>query len=152
MPLLALRPDDWDFPLLLHVLGAMLLVGTVTVVLAALIAAWRRREQDAVALRRLAFRTLLLGVVPSFVLMRIGGEWLVSEENLDESEPDWLGVGYVTADVGLVVLLAAILLAGLAVRRGARGSTLGRVAALLSAVLLAAYLIAVWAMTTKPGV
>ena len=25
--LAAIRPDDWNFPLLLHVLGAMLLVG-----------------------------------------------------------------------------------------------------------------------------
>jgi hypothetical protein len=37
------------------------------------------------------------------------------------------------------------------VRRGARGGPLGRAAAVLAIVLLAAFLVAVWAMTTKPG-
>ena len=148
----ALRPDDWDFPLLVHVLGAMLLVGTLCVVVAALVTTWRLREaEDAAPLRRLAFRALLFGVVPSYVLMRIGGQWLASEENLDESEPDWLQAGYVIADVSVLVLLATLVLAGLSVRRGARGGPLGRAAAVLAIVLLAAFLVAVWAMTTKPG-
>jgi uncharacterized membrane protein len=148
----ALRPDDWDFPLLVHVLGAMLLVGTVCVVVAALVMAWRRREaEEAAPLRRLAFQALLFGVVPSYVLMRIGGQWLASEENLDETEPGWLDVGYVVADVSVLVLVATLVLAGLAVRRGARGGPLGRAAAVLSIVLLAGYLVAVWAMTAKPG-
>ena len=149
----AIRPDDWDFPLLMHVLGAMLLVGALCVVLIALAAAWRLREaEEAAPLRRLAFQALLFGVVPSYVVMRIGGQWLASEENLDESEPDWLEVGYLVADLSALVLIATVVLAGLAVRRGARGGPLGRSAAVLAIVLLAAYLVAVWAMTTKPGV
>ena len=148
----ALRPDDWDFPLLVHVLGAMLLVGALCVVIAALVATWRVRDaEEAAPLRRLAFQALLFGVLPSYVVMRVGGKWLASEENLDESEPDWLEVGYVVADVGGLVLLATLLLAGLSVRRGARGGPLGRAAAVLSIVLLAALLVAVWAMTAKPG-
>jgi hypothetical protein len=148
----ALRPDDWDFPLLVHVLGAMLLVGALCVVIVALVATWRMRETaEAAPLRRLAFQALLLGVVPSYVVMRIGGQWLASEENLDESEPGWLQVGYVVADVSVLVLIAALVLAGLSVRRGARGGPLGRAAAVLSIILLAAYLVAVWAMTAKPG-
>jgi len=35
------RPDSWDFPLLLHVLGAMLLVGSLLFVTVTLIGAWR---------------------------------------------------------------------------------------------------------------
>jgi uncharacterized membrane protein len=151
MPLAVLRPDDWDFPLLLHVFGAMVLVGALAVVVTALIAAWRPREGSLV-FRRLAFRTLLFAALPSFVLMRIGGQWLVSEENLDDvdPEPDWLGVGYLVADLGLLVLVATIVVAGFAARRGERGDALGRVTAVLATVLLAAYLVAVWAMTTKP--
>jgi hypothetical protein len=55
---------------------------------------------------------------------------------------------------GLVLLLIATILTGLAARRGraesSRSSTLARVATVLTGVLLAAYLVAVWAMTTKP--
>lgn len=151
MPVGVLRPDDWDFPLLLHVFGAMVLVGALCVVVTALLAAWRDREESLV-LRRLALRTLLFAVVPSYVVMRIGGQWLVSEENLDESEPDWLDVGYFIADLSVLVLIATVALAALAARRAARSAQFGRAAAVLSVVLLAAYLVAVWAMTTKPGV
>jgi hypothetical protein len=151
VPLAVLRPDDWDFPLLLHVLGAMLLVGTLVVVVTALFAAWRNRDDaQTAALRRLAFATLLAGALPSYVLMRIGAEWIASEENLDGADVGWIDLGYVVADLGLVVMVLTTVLAGLAVRRGTAGGTLGRVAGVLAAVLMAAYVVAVWAMTTKP--
>jgi hypothetical protein len=151
VPLAVLRPDDWDFPLLLHVLGAMLLVGTLVVVVTALFAAWRNRDDEqTAALRRLAFATLLAGALPSYVLMRIGAEWIASEENLDDADVGWIDLGYIVADLGLVVMVLTAVLAGLAVRRGTAGGTLGRVAGVLAAVLVAAYVVAVWAMTTKP--
>lgn len=151
MPLAVLRPDDWDFPLLLHVLGAMLLVGTLVVVVTALFAAWRNRDDaQTAALRRLAFATLLAGGLPSYVLMRIGAEWIASKENLDDADVGWIDLGYVVADLGLVVMVLTTVLAGLAVRRGTAGGTLGRVAGVLAAVLVTAYVVAVWAMTTKP--
>jgi hypothetical protein len=82
--------------------------------------------------------------------MRVGAEWIGSEENVDETDAAWVDIGYVIANLGLVVLIAATVVAWIAVRRGAAGGPLSRVAAVLSAVLLAAYVVAVWAMTTKP--
>jgi hypothetical protein len=151
MVIAVVRPNDWELPLFLHVLGAMVLVGTLVVAVAALAGEWRAREaRDAAALRRLAFGTLLVGALPSYVLMRVGAEWIGSEENVDETDAAWVDIGYVIANLGLVVLIAATVVAWIAVRRGAAGGPLSRVAAVLSAVLLAAYVVAVWAMTTKP--
>jgi hypothetical protein len=145
------RPNDWELPLFLHVLGAMLLVGTLVVAVAAFAGEWRAREaRDAAALRRLAFGTLLAGALPSYVLMRVGAEWIGSEENVDEIDAAWVDIGQLIANLGLLVLIAATVLAWIAVRRGAAGGPLSRVAAVLAAVLLAAYIVAVWAMTTKP--
>jgi hypothetical protein len=153
VPLAILRPDEWDFPLLLHVLGAMLLVGTLTVALTIFVGAWRRKgdAMESAAMRRLGFQALLIGALPSYVVMRIGAEWIASEQELDEAEADWIDIGYITADAGLLVLIAAAVVAFVAVRRGAAGGPLGRVAAILVGILLAAFLVAIWAMTTKPG-
>ena len=151
MSVAVLRPNDWDLPLFLHVLGAMVLVGTLVVAVAAFAGEWRAREaRHAAALRRLAFGALLVGALPSYVLMRVGAEWIGSEENVDELDAAWVDIGNVIANLGLLVLIAATVIAWIAVRRGAAGGPLGRVAAVLSAVLLAAYVVAVWAMTTKP--
>jgi hypothetical protein len=65
------RPDGWDLPLLVHVAGAMLLVGALVVVVAVTAAALRRGD-DAAVLTRLAFRGLLIGVLPASIEMRSG--------------------------------------------------------------------------------
>jgi hypothetical protein len=151
MVIAVVRPNDWELPLFLHVLGAMLLVGTLVVAVAAFAGEWRAREaRDAAALRRLAFGTLLAGALPSYVLMRVGAEWIGSEEDVDEIDAAWVDIGQLIANLGLLVLIAATALAWIAVRRGTAGGPLSRVAAVLAAVLLAAYIVAVWAMTTKP--
>jgi len=151
MTIALIRPDDWNFPLLLHVGGAMLLVGSLVTVAALFLLAWRG---DSPGLIRLGFRTLLIAALPSYVLMRVGAEWINSKENIPD-EADWIGIGYITADGGLVFLVISTILAGVAARRAGRhpggGGTLGRVVTVLTLVVLAAYLIAVWAMTTKPG-
>jgi uncharacterized membrane protein len=155
--LAATRPTDWDFPLFLHVLGAMVLVGGLVVAVAMQILAWRRRDPaDASAFNRGAFWALLTVALPGWVLMRVGGEWIYSKEGWSgDNDPDWLGIGYIAADVGLLVLLVTILLAGLGMRRlrrsGSGTSVLFRIATPLATILLIAYLVAVWAMTTKPG-
>ena len=82
-------------------------------------------------------------------------EWIASEEEFVEGEePAWIGIGYITADLGLLLLLISIIVTGIAMRRvrGAEGrtSTLARVGAVLTTVLLAAYVVAVWAMSAKP--
>jgi hypothetical protein len=152
--LAAIRPDDWNFPLLLHVAGASLLVGGLTAAVISFLAGWRR---DSTTFSRLGFWSLLVVAFPSWWLMRIAGQWIASKEGFDgdTEEPAWLGIGYVTAEAGGLLLLIAIILSGLGVRRMRRAdapapSTLVRIASVLSAVVLAAYVVAVWAMTVKP--
>ena len=148
----AIRPDEWNFPLLLHVFGAMLLVGGLVAAATALLLGWRR---DSAFYTRVGFRSLLLVAFPSYFVMRIGGEWIYSKENFDEDdEPGWLGIGYITADLGLLLLLIALLVTGIGARRLRRAeggtSVLGRIGAVLAVLLLLAYTVAVWAMTAKP--
>ena len=145
-----LRPDAWDFPLFVHVAGAMLLVGALVVVVATMGAALRRGDGVEV-LTGLAFRTLLVGVLPAYILMRAGAEWIASKEDVPD-DVDWIGIGYGTSDGGLLLTIIAAIVAWRAARRGAAGpGGLGRAVVVLSVVLLAAYAVAIWAMTTKPG-
>ncbi len=150
--LAAIRPDDWNLPLLVHVLGAMLLVGaTMTATIAALVG-WRT---DNPTLARLAFRTLLFGAIPSWIMMRLGGGWIESREGFGDESPGWLQIGFIVAEPGLLLLLIAALLSGLGLRRARKsggGGGLTRAAGVLAAILLVAYLVAVWAMTAKPGI
>ena len=154
--LAATRPTEWDFPLFLHVLGAMILVGGLLTAVGLQANAWRRREPgDLLAYSRGGFWALLTVALPGWVLMRIAAEWIRSKEGwTGDNDPTWLGIGYLLADIGFVVLLITILLAGLGVRRlrksGGTAAVLGRIATPLATLLLVAYLIAVWAMTAKP--
>lgn len=157
--LAAIRPDSWNLPLLVHVLGATVLVGGLVTAVLAQFLGWRRQEHTgAVAFARMSFRALLFGALPGWIVMRISAEWIYRKEGwdevADEDAPAWLDVGFITTDVGLLLLLLALILAGLGARRVRRGggewSTLGRVATVLTTILLVAYVIAVWAMTAKP--
>jgi hypothetical protein len=142
------RPDSWNLPLFVHVAGAMLLVGALVVVVAATASALRRGD-DAAALTRLAFRGLLLGVLPAYVVMRASAEWIASEEAV--GDPSWVGIGYGIADGGLLFTIIAAVLAWRAARRGADGpGGAGRAVLVLSALLIVAYAVAIWAMTAKP--
>jgi hypothetical protein len=156
--LAAIRPDDWNFPLLLHVLGAMLLVGGLVVAMTAQYVGWRPRElADAAVYARLSFRALLFIAFPAWWLMRVSAQWIYSKEGWDdvESEPSWLGIGFITSEAGGLLLLVALILAGIGARRARRpvggGTTLARIATVMTAIMLVAYLVAVWAMTAKPS-
>jgi hypothetical protein len=148
----AIRPDEINVPLFLHVLGAMLLVGTLLAIALATVIAWRRSD-DTAGLTRFSLLTLLAGVVPSYLLMRIGAQWTEAEQDYPEGfEPAWLGIGYITADVGALLILVSIVLSTIGLvklRRGA-GIRIGRVVGAFSILLLLAFLVAVWAMTAKP--
>ena len=148
----AIRPDAWNLPLLLHVLGAMLVVGTLSLAAFLLLAGGRNGE--AVLQRRLGFRTLWIGVLPSYLLMRIAAQWVYSREGYGNGEdPAWIGIGYITTDIGALLLLIALIVGGVGVRRlRSDAPRLGftTAAGVLSALLLAAFLVAVWAMTAKP--
>jgi hypothetical protein len=149
--LAAIRPDAWNFPLLIHVAGAMVLVGALVLAGSALIFAWRDGGGTMV---RLGYRSLLLGVIPGWIVMRAGGEWIASKEHLENSNVSWIGIGFTTADGGAVLIIIATIVAALAWRRAARdggGGGLGKAATVLVSILLVAYVVTLWAMTTKPS-
>ena len=148
----SIRPDAWNFPLFLHVLGAMVLVGLLAT--AAVVLTVSLRSDDRVAAVRFAFRTLLIGAIPAYLVMRVGAEWIASKEHLEDSDASWIGIGYSVADGGLLLLIIMTVLSGLAVRRARRGGeprTLVRWTTGLSLLLIVAYAVAIWAMATKPA-
>ncbi|HEY7003907.1 MAG TPA: hypothetical protein VH281_06470 [Gaiellaceae bacterium] len=158
--LAAIRPDSWNYALFLHVLGAMLLVGALVTAVTAQVLGWKRAAVgDSLAYARVAFKTLLFVGIPAWFAMRIGAEWIYSKEGWDnvpsDQQPSWLGIGFITADAGGLLLLVSVILAGFGVRRLGRAdggvSNLGRSAGVLAIVVLAAYLVAVWAMSAKPS-
>ena len=150
--LAAPRPDSWDFPLFIHVLGAMVLVGGLLAGASTLAFA----RGDARFLR-LGYWTLLLVALPGYIVMRIGAQWLYSKgpwEDLPEGvdEPAWLGVGWIVADAGALLVLVALILGGIGVRRlrDDKGTGLLKAAMIIAWVVLAAAIVAVWAMSGKP--
>jgi hypothetical protein len=152
--LAAVRPDSWDFAVLVHVAGAMILVGGLVTAAGAGILGWR----DATGgLRRFAALTLFAVALPGWIIMRVGAEWIYSKEGWDDVpdklQPTWLGIGNFTADVGGIVLLIALILGGIGVRqaRSRGGTALLRASTVLAAILVAVYVVAVWAMGGKPS-
>ena len=146
--LAAIRPDGWNLPLFLHVFGAMVLVGGLLVTSASVAVA----RGDA-RLLRIGYLTLLVVCLPGYLVMRIGAEWIYSREQLNAAtDPAWVGIGYITADAGALLLLIALVLGGIGLRRQRGGSGAGmlRASLVMSVVLLAAYVVTVWAMGAKP--
>ncbi|MBD0283363.1 MAG: hypothetical protein ICV69_14400 [Thermoleophilaceae bacterium] len=148
----AIRPDEWNLPLFLHLLGAMVLVGALVLVVASLAGA---RPGSSVAAVRLGYRGLLLVALPAWLVTRVSAQWLASEENVDEDSPAWVDLGFTTTDTTFVLLVAATVCAGLAARRlsrkGGGGAGLQRAAVVLVGVSLVAYVVVIWAMATKPS-
>jgi hypothetical protein len=144
----AIRPDDWNWALLLHVGGAMILVGA-TLTSASLLALARGQ----VSLLRVGYWSLLLVALPSYFLMRMTGYWIADKEGYDTSpEPGWIGVGYAVVDLGGLLFLVALITGGIGVwrLRSGKGTRLLKTTMVLSVLLLAAYVVAVWAMSAKP--
>ena len=153
--LAALRPDTWNLPLFLHILGAMVAVGGLVIALVYLTGALRGGSS---VMFRAGYRSLIWFALPGFVVMRVAGQWLLSEEGLEDVDPEpaWVGIGYIAGEAGLLFLLIATVVAGVGSRRAlAAGSTTGhtrsiRVASALVGLMIVVYAIAIWAMTTKP--
>ena len=148
-----IRPNEWELPLFVHVLGALALIGALTFSAVVLFSAWRDRSEANV---RLALRSLTFGVLPSWLVLRVSAEWLAEEEGYSDLDdpPDWIEIGYIVGDAGFLLILIPTLLAWAALRKARTetrpGATVS-VAAVLIALALVANLIALWAMTTKPG-
>ena len=148
--LAAFRPDSWNFPLLVHIVGVVLFVGGV--VTAAALLGYARGDTR---LLRLGYWTLLALALPGYIVLRIGGEWMNSKDN--DLTPVW------TSPPGSNRLHRRrprrTAPARLAHHRRHRrvpaarrqGLRLLKTTLALSVVLIAAGLVAVWAMAGKPN-
>jgi hypothetical protein len=130
------------FPLFLHVLSAMVLVGTL--VLAA--------TSVAANNLRLGHRALLLGAIPSWIVMRVSAQWVFSEQGWDDVDPEpaWIGIGFATSESTFLLIVAATVCAWRAARRG-EGGGLRTATLILLGIVLLVYVVTIWAMTTKPS-
>ncbi len=146
---LAIRPDDWNFALFVHVLGAMVLVGGLLTCIVAIVLS----RGDA-RLLKIGWLSLLVLGLPGWIAMRAGAEWIYSKEGwTGDNDPAWLGIGFITAEGGGVLLLAALICGGIGVRKLRNGGGAGLLMAvnILSVVALVAYVVAIWAMGAKPS-
>ena len=150
--LAAIRPDSWNFPLLVHLLGALVVVGGLVTATASLALA-----KGEARLLRLGYWSLLAITLPGWIVMRLGAQWIYSKEHWDDLPdrliPSWIGIGFLVADFGGLILLVSLIVGGVGVyrMRDGKGSGLLKATLIFSVVLLAACLVAVWAMAGKPS-
>jgi hypothetical protein len=147
--LAASRPTEWNFPLFVHVLGAMILVGGLLT--GASILLYARGDTRFL---RLGYWTLLFVAFPGYIVMRIGAQWIYSKEGWEDlpDDPTWIGIGFIVADLGALLTLIALIVGGIGVRRLKSGGGQGLLKAsmVIAWLVLAAALVAVWAMAGKP--
>jgi hypothetical protein len=144
MTMLAFSRPFW--PLFLHVLGAMTTVGAVLTAVILTTVAWSR--PDVAILRRATFTTLLTAI-PFYILLRVFAEVMYSDEKdvFGGNDPTWVGIGYLTSDAGILILLISIGAAFWWQRSGK--PVAGRIVAGLSSLLLVLLTIAMLAMSGK---
>lgn len=145
-----IRPDSWNWALLVHVGGAMILVGAL---LTAGTASMMMRRDATGTLAVFSYRMLLWVGLPGLIIMRAGAAWIYDKEGYSgDNDPTWLGIGFSTADGGAVLLIIALVLGGFGLRRVRRGGGDGmlRASGVIALILLVAYVIAIWAMGAKP--
>jgi hypothetical protein len=136
------------WPLFLHILGAMTTFGAIfTAVLLSYIA-WNRPE--AAFIRRATFFTLLTAI-PFYIVLRVFAEIMYSDEKdaFAGNDPTWVGIGYITSDAGVLVLLISIGCAFWWKRSGK--PVAGRIVAVLTSLLLVMLTVAMLAMSGKWG-
>jgi hypothetical protein len=151
--LAAIRPDEQSFALLLHLVGATVVFGALLASATSLALA-----RGDIRLLRLGYFSLLFVGLPGLILLRVAGEWLYRLQNWDklsdQDRPAWLDIGFLVADGGGLLFLLALVLGGIGVYRlrdGKGGAGLLKVTMVIALVLVAAYVVAVWAMTGKPN-
>ena len=158
----AIRPDEFHLPLFVHVLGAMVLVGSLVVAAwflftpAAATPSTGSAGDGAPSCSRPFPPTSSCASAPSGSSTRRASE---------DADLAWIGIGFITSDAGALLLLVALVAAGIAVRRAGRaraaaasagtgpaaaGGAGVAIAAWATSLLILAYLVAIWAMATKP--
>ena len=147
-----MRPDSWNFPLFVHILGAVLFAGVVLT--CATILGFARGDSRFL---RFGYWSLLAIALPGYIVLRVGAEWIYSKEGWDDVpdslRPDWLDIGRIIADAGALLLLIALIVGGVGVyrMRDGKGAGLLKVTLVLAEVMFLASVVAVWAMAAKPG-
>ena len=103
-------------------LGALTLIGTLALTSAFLFAAWR---DGSPANLRLALRSLTLGVIPSWLFLRVGAEWLADKEGYADLDkpPAWIDIGYIVGDLSFLLIVITSLLGWFTLRRTRAGGT-----------------------------
>ena len=152
--LAAIRPDIQSFALLLHLVGATVVFGALLASATSLLLS----RGDA-RLLRLGYYSLLLVGLPGLILLRVAGQWLYQLQSWDKlpsqiGEPTWLSIGFIVADWGGILFLAALAIGGVGVyrmRSGRGGAVLVKSTMVSSLILIVGYAVAVWAMTGKPS-
>lgn len=162
---------DINFPLLVHIAGATVLVGGVIAAVVAFLSA----RGDARKLR-LGFYSLLFVALPGLVITKFGATWIWSKESTHSfigsafphsNDPRWIEVGGTALDGGGALLVLALILgwfglkrldggegdflAKVPVVRNMSGATLLKGSTIISVLLLVGYVLAIWAMGTKPS-
>ena len=162
------RPDSWNVPLLVHVAGAMILVGGMLGAAAGLLLA----RGDGHKLK-LGYYSLLFVAFPGLVLTKIGATALWSKYSAHSfvgaafphsDDPRWIQIGGTALDGGGGLVVLALILGWFGLRRldgrtdflqkvpvvgKWTGATLLKLTTIISVVLLAGYVVAIWAMSTK---
>jgi hypothetical protein len=150
----AVRPDSWNLAVFVHVAGAMILMGGLVTAVGAGLVGWRDENS---ALSRIGALTLFAVALPGWIIMRVGAEWAYNKEGWDKVPdkltPTWLDIGYITADGGGIILLVALVLGGIGVRKARSGGGTGllKASTVLAAVVIAVYIVTIWAMGGKPS-
>lgn len=167
------RASDFsiNFPLLVHITGAVVLVGGVIAAATAFLSA----RGDARRLR-LGYYSLLFVALPGLIVAKFGATWIWSKESTHSfigsafphtDDPRWIMIGGTALDGGGALLVLALILGWFGLERldGSRddflakvpvvknmeGATLLKGTTIISVVLLVGYVLAIWGMGTKPS-
>ena len=105
-------------------------------------------------LLQLGYWSLLVVALPGWISMFAGAEWIYREQGLGDEPIDstWVLTGFLTAELGGLLFLISLVLGGIGIRRlrSGRGTGLLKATMVISLVLLAASVVAIWAMAAKP--
>jgi hypothetical protein len=128
-----------------HVVGAIVLFGSVLAVTILAYAALRLAPELAQVTRRVGFWTTLGLMVPAWIAMYAGGYWVLDHEGLDD-ETGWVTAGARIADAGAVLVLLLLVGGWLSIRR----PRLGPWVAAIATLYLVALAVAWFFMSGKP--
>ena len=149
-------PSSWNIPLLIHVTGAMILVGGMLAAATALISAHGDEKR-----LRLGYYSLLFVAFPGMMLTKLGATAINSKYSghgffrsafPSQDDPTWIMIGGTALDMGGGALVTALILGWFGLKKldTKRGQQMMKLVMLISIGLLAAYVLAIWAMGARP--